>query len=73
MLKLHGFAQSGNTFKVAFLLRALGVPWQPVAMSFADVRRRRDARRRLAREASTRWARCPCSSSTTARRSRSRA
>ena len=35
MLKLHGFAQSGNTFKVAFLLRALGVPWQPVAMSFA--------------------------------------
>jgi glutathione S-transferase len=36
MLKLYGFAQSGNTFKVAFLLRALGVPWQPVAMSFAD-------------------------------------
>ena len=36
MLKLHGFSQSGNTFKVAFLLRALGVPWQPVAMSFAD-------------------------------------
>ena len=36
MLKLHGFSQSGNTFKVAFLLRALGVPWQPVAMSFAE-------------------------------------
>jgi glutathione S-transferase len=36
MLKLHGFAQSGNTFKVAFLLRALGVPWQPVPMAFAD-------------------------------------
>ena len=36
MLKLHGFAQSGNTFKVAFLLRALGVPWQAVGMSFAD-------------------------------------
>ena len=36
MIKLHGFAQSGNTFKVAFLLRALGVPWQPVAMSFAE-------------------------------------
>lgn len=35
MLKLHGFAQSGNTFKVAFLLRALGVPFEPVAMSFA--------------------------------------
>ena len=36
MLKLHGFAQSGNTFKVAFLLRALGLPWQPVGMAFAD-------------------------------------
>ena len=36
MLKLHGFAQSGNTFKVAFLLRALGVPWQPVGMSMAE-------------------------------------
>jgi len=36
MLKLHGFAQSGNTFKVAFLLRALGVPWQAVPMSFAE-------------------------------------
>ncbi len=36
MLKLHGFAQSGNTVKVAFLLRALGVPWQAVPMSFAD-------------------------------------
>jgi glutathione S-transferase len=36
MLKLHGFAQSGNTFKVAFLLRALGLEWQPVPMGFAD-------------------------------------
>jgi glutathione S-transferase len=36
MLKLHGFAQSGNTFKVAFLLRALGVQWRPVHLSFAD-------------------------------------
>jgi glutathione S-transferase len=36
MLKLHGFSQSGNTFKVAFLLRALGVPWQPVPMGFAE-------------------------------------
>ena len=36
MLKLHGFSQSGNTFKVAFLLRALGVPWQPVTISMAD-------------------------------------
>jgi glutathione S-transferase len=36
MLKLHGFAQSGNTFKVAFLLRALGVAWQPVPIGFAE-------------------------------------
>ena len=36
MLKLHGFSQSGNTFKVAFLLRALGVQWQPVHLPFAD-------------------------------------
>jgi glutathione S-transferase len=36
MLKLHGFAQSGNTFKVAFLLRALGVQWRPVHLLFAD-------------------------------------
>jgi glutathione S-transferase len=36
MWKLHGFSQSGNTFKVAFLLRALGVPWQPVPMGFAE-------------------------------------
>ncbi len=34
MLKLHGFSQSGNTFKVAFLLRALGVPWEPVHLPF---------------------------------------
>jgi glutathione S-transferase len=36
MFRLHGFAQSGNTFKVAFLLRSLGVPWQALPMSFAD-------------------------------------
>ena len=35
MIKLHGFCQSGNTFKVAFLLRALGVPWEPVFVDFA--------------------------------------
>jgi glutathione S-transferase len=33
MVTLHGFCQSGNTFKVAFMLRALGVPWQA---SFVD-------------------------------------
>jgi glutathione S-transferase len=26
--RLHGFCQSGNTYKVAFLLRALNQPWQ---------------------------------------------
>ena len=36
MWKLHGFSQSGNTFKVAFLLRALELPWQPVPMRFAE-------------------------------------
>lgn len=28
MYTLHGFCQSGNTFKVAFMLGALGQPWQ---------------------------------------------
>jgi glutathione S-transferase len=36
MMKLHGFAQSGNTLKVAFMLRALDEPWQPVPMSMAE-------------------------------------
>ena len=34
MIRLHGFSQSGNTFKVAFLLRALGVPFEPVFVDF---------------------------------------
>lgn len=33
MYELHGFAQSGNTFKVAFMLRALG---QPYTARFVD-------------------------------------
>ena len=36
MYKLHGFCQSGNTFKVAFLLRALGLPWEPVFVDFMN-------------------------------------
>lgn len=36
MYRLHGFCQSGNTFKVAFLLRALGVPWEPVFVDFMN-------------------------------------
>jgi glutathione S-transferase len=34
MYRLHGFCQSGNTFKVALLLRALGQPWEPVFVDF---------------------------------------
>jgi glutathione S-transferase len=34
MLQLHGFSQSGNTFKVAFLLRALEQPWEPKFVDF---------------------------------------
>ncbi|MFP5393769.1 MAG: glutathione S-transferase N-terminal domain-containing protein, partial [Gammaproteobacteria bacterium] len=34
MVRLHCFAQSGNSFKVAFMLRALGVPFEPVFVDF---------------------------------------
>lgn len=34
MYRLHGFCQSGNTFKVAFLLRALAQRWEPVFVDF---------------------------------------
>lgn len=34
MYTLHCFAQSGNAFKVAFLLRALGVPWRAQHVDF---------------------------------------
>jgi len=36
MYKLHGFCQSGNTFKVAFLLRALNQAWQPEFVDFMN-------------------------------------
>lgn len=36
MYKLHGFSQSGNTFKVAFLLQALQQDWQPVFIDFMN-------------------------------------
>jgi glutathione S-transferase len=32
--RLHGFCQSGNSFKVAFALQALGQPWEPVFVDF---------------------------------------
>jgi glutathione S-transferase len=34
MLQLHCFSQSGNCFKVAFFLRHLGVPFEPVFVDF---------------------------------------
>jgi glutathione S-transferase len=34
MLRLHGFCQSGNTFKVALMLRALQLDWEPVYVDF---------------------------------------
>ncbi|HSV48576.1 MAG TPA: glutathione S-transferase family protein [Ramlibacter sp.] len=34
MYKLHGFSQSGNTYKVALLLEALKAPWTPVHVPF---------------------------------------
>jgi glutathione S-transferase len=36
MYRLHGFGQSGNTFKVAFLLRALGQPWEACFVDFMN-------------------------------------
>ncbi|MDM0043415.1 glutathione S-transferase family protein [Variovorax dokdonensis] len=36
MYKLYGFAQSGNTFKVAMMLQALRQPWEPVHVPFGE-------------------------------------
>jgi glutathione S-transferase len=36
MYKLHGFSQSGNTYKVALLLQALELPWTAVHLPIAD-------------------------------------
>lgn len=36
MYRLHGFSQSGNTYKVAFLLRALGQSWEPQFVDFMN-------------------------------------
>ena len=36
MVKLHSFSQSGNAFKVAFALRALQQPWEPVFVDFMN-------------------------------------
>jgi glutathione S-transferase len=36
MYKLHAFAQSGNTYKVALLLQALRLPWTPIHLPFEE-------------------------------------
>jgi glutathione S-transferase len=36
MYKLHGFSQSGNTYKVALLLQALSEPWVAKHVPFSD-------------------------------------
>ena len=36
MYRLHSVCQSGPSFKVAFLLRALDVPWEPVFVDFMN-------------------------------------
>ena len=36
MYKLHGFSQSGNTYKVALLLQALRQPWAAEHVTFAE-------------------------------------
>jgi glutathione S-transferase len=36
MYKLHGFSQSGNTYKVALLLQALQQPWSAVHLPLAE-------------------------------------
>ena len=42
MYRLHGFCQSGNSFKVAFMLRALGVAWDPVFVDYMKGGQTRD-------------------------------
>jgi glutathione S-transferase len=36
MYRLHSFCQSGNSFKVAFALRAMRQPWEPVFVDFMN-------------------------------------
>lgn len=36
MYRLHGFCQSGNSFKVAFALRAMGLPYEDVFVDFMN-------------------------------------
>lgn len=50
MIRLHCFSQSGNAFKVAFLLRALGVPYEAVFVDFMSGATRTPAWREQANE-----------------------
>jgi len=36
MYRLHGFCQSGNTYKVALMLQALGQPWEAQHVDFMN-------------------------------------
>ena len=36
MYRLHGFCQSGNSYKPALMLRLLGEPWTPVFVDFMN-------------------------------------
>jgi len=50
MYRLHGFCQSGNTYKVAFALRALKQPWEAVFVDFMNGATRQPAWRAEANE-----------------------
>ena len=43
MYRLHGFSQSGNSYKVAFLLRALNVQWEPVFVDYMNAGQTRES------------------------------
>jgi glutathione S-transferase len=50
MYRLHCFSQSGNSFKVAFMLEALRQPWEPVFVDFMHGRTRDPAWREQTNE-----------------------
>ena len=58
--KLHGFCQSGNTYKVALYLNCAGLDWEPVFIDFMHGATRKPS----GAKPSTRWARRRCSTST---------
>jgi len=43
MYRLHGFSQSGNSYKAALMLRALGVQWEPVFVDYMKGGQTREA------------------------------